>query len=62
MMQLSFQPAFDVFHTAFRFLRLRRLMAEGEEWHFDQLRIADYYLLFFYHMSISLMIISFSCA
>jgi hypothetical protein len=50
MMQLSFQPAFDVFHTAFRFLRLRRLLENSEPWAYDQLRIADYYLLFFFRL------------
>jgi hypothetical protein len=44
---LSFQPAFDVFHTQFRFLRLRRLMSADNPWRYQQLRIADFYLLFF---------------
>jgi hypothetical protein len=46
MNYLAFQPAFDVFHTAFRFLRLRRLLESDHAWHFDQVRIADFYLLF----------------
>jgi hypothetical protein len=50
MTHIAFQPAFDVFHTAFRFLRLRRLIAESP-WHFDQLRIADFYLLFFFRLA-----------
>lgn len=50
MNYLSFQPAFDVFHTQFRFLRLRRLMSSDAPWHYDQLRIADFYLLFFFRI------------
>lgn len=50
MNYLSFQPAFDVFHTEFRFLRLRRIMSAGAPWHYDQLRIADFYLLFFFRI------------
>jgi hypothetical protein len=50
MNYLSFQPAFDVFHTQFRFLRLRRLMSSDIPWHYDQLRIADFYLLFFFRV------------
>lgn len=46
----SFQPAFDVFHTEFRFLRLRRLLSSEVPWHYDQLRIADFYLLFFFRL------------
>lgn len=50
MNYLSFQPAFDVLHTEFRFLRLRRLMTADVPWHYDQLRIADFYLLFFFRL------------
>lgn len=50
MSYLSFQPAFDVFHTQFRFLRLRRLMSADNPWHYEQLRIADFYLLFFFRL------------
>lgn len=50
MNQLAFQPAFDVFHTEFRFLRLRRLMGADFIWQYDQLRIADFYLLFFFRL------------
>lgn len=46
MNYLAFQPAFDVFHTSFRFLRLRRLLGGDRVLHFDQLCIADFYLLF----------------
>lgn len=47
MIQLSFQPAFDVYHTMFRFLRLRQVLNDAEVLHYDQLRIVDFYLLFF---------------
>lgn len=50
MNYLSFQPAFDVFHTEFRFIRLRRLMSQDAPLHYDQLRIADFYLLFFFRL------------
>jgi hypothetical protein len=50
MNYVAFQPAFDVFHTSFRFLRLRRLMETNDPWHYDQLRIADFYLLFFFRL------------
>lgn len=50
MIQLTFQPAFDVFHTCFRMLRLRSLMSLDTAWNYDQLRIADYYLLFFFRL------------
>ena len=48
---LAFQPAFDVLHTQFRFLRLRRLMSADTPLHFDQLRIADFYLVFFFRLA-----------
>lgn len=51
MSQISFQPAFDVFHTEFRLLRLRRFLGSQKTWHYDQLRIADFYLLFFFRLS-----------
>lgn len=50
MNYLSFQPAFDVLHTEFRFLRLRRLMSADNPWRYDQLRVADFYLLFFFRL------------
>ncbi|PBJ83983.1 hypothetical protein CMZ84_05835 [Lysobacteraceae bacterium NML93-0399] len=50
MNYLSYQPAFDVFHTEFRLLRLRRIMTSDTSWHYDQLRIADFYLLFFFRL------------
>jgi hypothetical protein len=48
---ITFHPALDVHHTEFRLLRLRRLMAADLPWHFDQLRICDFYLLFFFRLS-----------
>lgn len=50
MNYLSFQPAFDVFHTEFRLLRLRRIMGGVERWRYEQLRIIDFYLLFFFRV------------
>jgi hypothetical protein len=50
MNQISFQPAFDVFHTEFRILRLRHFLGSPKVWHYDQLRIADFYLLFFFRL------------
>lgn len=50
MNYLAFQPAFDVFHTEFRLIRLRRLMSKDKPLHYDQLRIADFYLLFFFRL------------
>lgn len=50
MNYLSFHPAFDVFHTEFRLLRLRRIMGNVERWRYEQLRIADFYLLFFFRI------------
>jgi hypothetical protein len=47
MNSLTFQPAFDVFHTMFRYLRIRDALDE-EAVHRDQLRIADFYLAFFF--------------
>jgi hypothetical protein len=44
---LTFQPAFDVFHTMFRYLRIRDALDETVV-HRDQLRIADFYLAFFF--------------
>lgn len=48
MSGLSFQPAFDVFHTMFRYLRIRDALDIGQAVHRDQLRIADFYLAFFF--------------
>ncbi|HUD40750.1 MAG TPA: ABC-three component system middle component 5 [Dokdonella sp.] len=46
MNHLAFQPAFDVLHTEFRFLRIRRILTSNRHWRYDQIRIADFYLAF----------------
>ena len=51
MNYLAFQPAFDVLHTEFRFLRLRRMIGSDASWHFDKLRIIDFYLVFFFRLT-----------
>ncbi len=45
MIQLSYHPAFDAFHSIFRFLRLKRRLA-AEVLEVEKLRILDYYLMF----------------
>ena len=46
MTQLSYQPAFDPFHTVFRFLRLRQAVISDLAIPRDHFRILDFYLLF----------------
>jgi hypothetical protein len=46
MIQLTYEPAFDAFHAAFRFLRLRDIIAETGPLHRDHARIMDFYQLF----------------
>lgn len=46
MIQLSYQPAFDPLHAAFRFLRLREAVLGDSAIPRDHLRILDFYLLF----------------
>ena len=46
MIQFTFQPALDPFHSIFRLLRLRRLFPERAPLHRDHVRILDFYLLF----------------
>ncbi len=46
MIQLSFQPAFDVVHTAFRCIRLFSVCRDRREVTVDVARILDFYLLF----------------
>lgn len=46
MTQLSFQPAFDPFHTIFRLLRLRAIVEQKGMLHKNMVRILDFYLLF----------------
>jgi hypothetical protein len=46
MMQLTYQPAFDPYHTAYRLLRLREFVLQKRSLHEDQIKILDFYLLF----------------
>lgn len=46
MTQLTYNEAFDPYHTAFRLLRLDSTCNFGEPVHFDLIRILDFYLLF----------------
>jgi hypothetical protein len=46
MIQLTYQPAFDAFHTAFRFLRLRASVLTEKPLSRDHFRILDFYLLY----------------
>jgi hypothetical protein len=46
MIQLSYQPALDPFHTAFRALRLLPTIRPIGRLHRDHVRILDFYLLF----------------
>jgi len=50
MNQLSFQPAFDVYHSSFRFLRIFGYIGSDKPLSLDLARIIDYYLLFFHRM------------
>ena len=51
VIQLSFQAALDPFHTVFRLLRLRPVVAEVGPLHTDWLRVLDFYLLFPFRIS-----------
>ena len=46
MIQLTYEPALDPYHTAFRLLRLRPLIAKHGPLHKDHVRILDFYQLF----------------
>ena len=46
MIQLTYEPAFDAFHAAFRILRLRPIIANAGPLHRDHVRIIDFYQLF----------------
>ncbi len=50
MAQLSYEPAFDPFHAAFRVMRLRASVLKLKPLHKDHIRILDYYLLFPFRM------------
>jgi hypothetical protein len=46
MIQLTYEPAFDAFHAAFRTLRLRPILRKEKPLHRDHVRIIDFYHLF----------------
>ena len=46
MIQLTYEPAFDAFHAAFRALRLRGLFRKENPLHRHHVRILDFYQLF----------------
>src|SRR5438105_4286536 len=46
LIQLTYEPALDPYHTVFRFLRLRPVIAQNGPLHKDHVRILDFYQLF----------------
>jgi ABC-3C biological conflict system middle component len=46
MAQLTYEPALDPFHAAYRLLRLRPIIAKHGPLHRDHVRILDFYQLF----------------
>lgn len=46
MIQITFQAAFDPFHTVFRFLRIFSAIKDLGDVTIEQIRILDFYLLF----------------
>ena len=46
MIRLTYEPAFDALHAAFRALRLRAVLSADQPLHRDHVRIMDYYQLF----------------
>lgn len=46
MIQLSYEPALDPFHTVFRLLRLSPIVKASAPMHKETLRILDFFLLF----------------
>ncbi len=46
MIQLTYQPAFDPFHSVFRFLRLRQAILPQAALPRDHVRVLDFYLMF----------------
>lgn len=46
MIQLSYQPALDPFHTVFRCIRLQQSVLAGRSLELDHVKILDFYLLF----------------
>lgn len=52
MTQLSYQPAFDPYHTMFRVLRFRNVADCSQAYPLDSIRIMDYFLAFPFRMGI----------
>jgi hypothetical protein len=46
MIQLTYEPAFDAYHTVYRLLRLRPIIEKSGPLHRDLVRIIDFYQLF----------------
>lgn len=46
MIQLSYQPAFDPYHTMYRFIRILVALGDATSLLVDHARILDFYLLF----------------
>lgn len=46
MTELTYEAAFDAYHTIFRFIRLLSSLKDGAELEVDRLRILDFYLAF----------------
>jgi hypothetical protein len=51
MIQLSYQPAFDPFHTMYRHLRVLSVIEGSKSLPVDHARILDFYLLFPFRLS-----------
>lgn len=51
MIQLTYEPSLDPYHTVFRFLRLRPIVAEYGPMHKDHARILDFYQLLPFRIS-----------
>jgi hypothetical protein len=51
MIQLTYQPALDPFHSVFRLLRLLPYVASVGALHRDHVRILDFYILFPFRIS-----------
>ena len=46
MIRLTYEPAFDAFHAAFRASRIRPILRKDKPLHRDHVRIVDFYQLF----------------
>lgn len=45
-MQISYSEAFDPYHSIYRLIRARKIFGFGECFHFDLIRVIDFYMLF----------------